>query len=382
MIYCCYKNMFKKYFKNLLFIILIAFTLSIVFGIGQYYNPRFLVADDLSFDEQEATIRAIQKVAPAVVNIIVYEREEVLSLDLATGRETISQEKNEKGSGTGFIISPDGMILTNKHVVEAAADGKGSYRVILKDGMQYYAQLVDKDPVNDLAVIKIFQNNLPYAELGDSDSLNIGSSVIAIGNALGMYQNSATKGIVSGLGRSLMASDSNGNFENLDNVIQTDAEINVGNSGGPLIDLAGKVVGINVATDLTGSSIGFAIPINDAKPAIESLITIGKIKRPRLGVRYLMITSEIYYDYNLSRQDGALIVSGEDGEPAITPESAAAKAGLEDGDIIFEVNGKAVKSGSSLLSVIQKYKPGDEVELKIQRDDEVLIKKIILDEFK
>ncbi len=371
----------KKYFKNLLFIFLIVFTLSIGFGLGQYNNPQELIADDLSLDDQEATVRAIQKVIPSVVSIIVYDTEEVSILDLSTGAQTMSKEKREKGSGTGFVISADGLILTNKHVVEAVSKENGSYRVIMNNGKQYYAQLIDKDPINDLAVLKIYDNNLPYVELGDSDELNQGITVIAIGNALGMYQNSVTKGIVSGLGRSLIASDSNGNTENLDNVIQTDAEINKGNSGGPLIDLHGKVIGVNVAIDQTGSAIGFAIPINDARPVIESVKNQGQIIRPRLGVRYVMVTPELYYDYDLSRKSGALIIGGEDGEPAITSGSAAEIAGLVEGDIIFEINAIKINGKNSLFSVVQKYKPGNRIGLKVQRGEKVIIKILTLDSF-
>jgi S1-C subfamily serine protease len=368
--------------KNLLFTVLIIFTLSVGFSLGQYGNPQDLIADDLVLDEQEMTVRAIQKVIPAVASIIVYDNEEVLSIDLNTGKQTIVNEKQEKGSGTGFIISANGLILTNKHVVEAVSEENGSYRIILNNSKQYYAQLIDKDPINDLAVLKIYDNNLPYVELGDSDKINQGTTVVAIGNALGMYQNSVTKGIVSGLGRNLVASDSNGNTENLDNIIQTDAEINKGNSGGPLIDLRGLVVGINVAMNSAGSSIGFAIPVNDARLVIESVKKYGQIKRPRLGVRYVMVTPEMYYDNNLSRQDGALITKGENGEDAIAKDSAADVAGLVEGDIIFEINAIKIEGSKSLLSVVQRYKPGDRIGLKVQRGDKVLIKTLTLEEYK
>ncbi|MFA4834350.1 MAG: trypsin-like peptidase domain-containing protein [Patescibacteria group bacterium] len=366
--------------------LLISIFLLLVLGIGiNFYfnlpNLNLAGADNLRLDDQEATILAIKKVMPSVVSIIVYGQKESVSINLSTGQKSTIKEKAELGSGTGFLISADGLILTNKHVANAGG-GKGEYRIILSDGKKYYAQLIGNDPLKDLAVLKIFDKNLPYVELGDSDKLQVGATVIAIGNALGLYQNSVTKGIVSGLGRSLEASDQAGNAEALDNVIQTDAEINLGNSGGPLIDLSGKVVGVNVAVDQSGSAIGFAIPVNDAKPVIKSVREIGRIVRPRLGVLYTMITPEIREQEKLTRDAGALLMKGEDGSPAVLPDSPGAKAGLEAGDIIFEVNAIKVEGNNTLLSILQKYKPGDKIGLKIQRGSDVFTKVVVLDEFK
>jgi serine protease Do len=366
--------------------LIISILLLLVLGIGanlSFTLPSFNLvgADDLRLDDQEATIRAIKKVMPAVVSIIIYGQEEYIDYDLSTKTSKIKKQRMEIGSGTGFLISADGLILTNKHVVNAGGD-EGEYRIILSDGKKYYAQLIGKDPLKDLAVLKIFDKNLPYVELGDSDNLQVGSTVIAIGNALGLYQNSVTKGIVSGLGRSIVASDQIGHAEALDNVIQTDAEINVGNSGGPLVDLAGKVVGINVAIDQSGSSIGFAIPVNDARPVIRSVREIGRIVRPRLGVLYTMITPELKEEMELARDDGALLVRGEKGESAILPDSPAAKAELAAGDIIFEVNAIKIEGNNTLLSILQKYKPGDRIGLKVQRGDDIFVKIVVLDEFK
>ena len=228
-----------------------------------------------------------------------------------------------------------------------------------------------------------FDKNLPYVELGDSDKLPIGSTVIAIGNTLGRYQNSATKGIVSGLGRSLEASDQTGaNAEVLDNVIQTDAEINPGNSGGPLVDLDGKIIGINVAIDQAGSSIGFAIPINDAKPVIKSAREIGRIVRVRLGIRYVMLTALTAQENKLPRNSGAWITPDTNGAPPVLPDSPAAKAGLKAGDIITEINGIKLQDRTTLLSVVQKYKPGNKIGLKVFRDGKFLVLVATLDEFR
>jgi serine protease Do len=364
-------------------IILISGFCAGIFLFESNFYFKKVTADVLRLDDQEATIQSIKKVDPAVVNIIVYDTEYLIDVNSLNSNSDLQKQKVEKGQGTGFIISTDGYILTNKHVVEAADEKTAEYRILLNTGKQYYAQLIGKDPLNDLAVLKIFDKNLPYVELGDSDKMQIGSTVIAIGNALGKYQNSATKGIISGLGRSLVASDQTGSkTEALDNIIQTDAEINQGNSGGPLIDLQGKVVGINVAMDSSGTDIGFAIPINDAKPVINSIKENGRIIRPMLGVRYMMITAQIAQDNKLTRNTGAWINSGDEKVAPVVTDSPADKAGLKDGDIIFEIDGVKLDGRKTLMSVLQKYKPGQKAGLKIQRGKEAFTKIVVLVEYK
>jgi serine protease Do len=370
----------KKYVVILIF--LICLSGGVIFSFNQL-NISGVIADTLRLDDQEATVRAINKVIPAVVNIIIIDQQSTIIVDLSTGQQTENKLKVQKGSGTGFLISSDGLILTNKHVVSAGNEKTAEFRIILNSGKQYYAQLIGKDPINDLAVLKIFDKNLPYVQLGDSDKLSIGSTVIAIGNTLGRYQSSATKGIVSGLGRSLEASDQSGNtVETLDNVIQTDAEINLGNSGGPLVDLNGNIVGVNVATDKTGSAIGFAIPINDAKPVIKSVREIGRIVRPRLGVRYHMLTPELAEQLKLAKNSGAWITINSDGTPSVLAGSPADKAGLQPGDIVMEINGIKLDGKISLLSVIQKYKPGDKIGLRVFRGGKIIVLTATLDEFR
>ncbi len=353
--------------------VLIGLTLS------NYLNTNYVVADDLRLDDEEATIRAIQKVIPAVVSITVSDFETQFIIN--DGNITSQRAMEQQGGGTGFLISSDGYILTNKHVVGMAKKETGEYRVELNSGKKYYAQYIGVDPLFDLAVLKIFDKDLPYVEIGNSDDLKLGTTVIAIGNALGRYQNSVTKGIISGLNRNLIASNDDGRVENLNNVIQTDAEINTGNSGGPLVDLQGRVIGVNVAIDEAGSSIGFTIPINDAQLAIDTIRNNGRIVRPRLGLHYMSITPELATDRGLSRDDGALVVAG-DGYPAVFPDSPAAIAGIQEGDIIFEVNAIKVTVQNSLLSIVQKYRVGQKIGLKIQRDDEVIVLVVLLDEFK
>jgi len=361
---------------------LIIISFLVGFGLAGIFDfNKKAEAGNLQLDEQTATIMAIKKNMPAVVSILVYDVSAVSTFDIGTGKESVSTEKKKLGSGTGFLISSDGLIITNKHVVESATSGKGDYKIILNSGKQYYAQLIGKDPLTDVAILKIFDKNLPYIELGDSDKLNIGTSVMAIGNALGRYRNSATKGIISGLGRNLQATDANGNSSNLDNVIQTDAEINHGNSGGPLIDLNGKVVGINTAIDDAGSSIGFAIPINSVKNVITSVREKGRIIRPYLGIKYETITSETATDKKLVRDYGALVTSGDE-TSAVAKNSPAEKGGVKDGDIIFEINGIKLDEINTLFSVVQRYKVGDRIGLKIQRGSKIFSQIVTLEEVK
>ncbi|HRH32994.1 MAG TPA: trypsin-like peptidase domain-containing protein [bacterium] len=344
-------------------------TFSVSFGLSQTITPR-VQADTLHFDEQEATVRAIKRAIPGVVSINIF--------DPSTPE---NPQKTNRGSGSGFIISSNGLIITNKHVVSAGSE-KSQYKVTLYSGKQYYAQLIGKDPLNDLAVLKIYDDKLPFLEMGDSNKLSIGMTVIAIGNALGRYDHSATKGIISGLARNLSAATYD-ETEDLKNVIQTDAEINLGNSGGPLINLEGKVVGVNVAKDSGGQSIGFSIPINEVKPIIESVRTSERIRRAYLGLRFFMITPELADEKQLVRTTGALITPGdEEGEVAIVPGSPADKAGLIENDIIFEVDGRALDERLPLSSIVNQFTPGKKIGLKIQRGQEIFTKIVTLEEYR
>jgi serine protease Do len=205
-------------------------------------------------------------------------------------------------------------------------------------------------------------------KLGDSSKLQIGQTVIAIGNALGEFRNTVSVGVISGLGRTVTASGG-GTAETLEDIIQTDAAINAGNSGGPLLNLKGEVIGMNTAMASGAENIGFALPINKAKKAIEQVKTQGKIVYPFLGVRYVLITDTIQKDNNLGASYGAWITSG-DKEPAVTPESAAETAGLKEGDIILEFNNEKITADNSLAKMIMNYNPGDKITLKILRKGE------------
>lgn len=272
-------------------------------------------------------------------------------------------EKQKIGGGTGFFVSADGLILTNKHVI---ADESADYTVILNNGKEYKATVVGRDSANDLAVLKIIGANFPTLPLGDSSNLELGQSVIAIGNALGEFGNTVSTGVVSGLSRSITASGTGIGTEQLVGVLQTDAAINPGNSGGPLLNSNGEVIGINTAVATGAQNIGFAIPINEAKQVIESVKKTGRIVRPFLGVRYVIITPELAKAQNLTVDYGALIVRGESQtDLAIVPGSPADKAGIVENDIILEISGQKITVDNPLAQAITRYGVGDKVPLKI-----------------
>jgi serine protease Do len=275
------------------------------------------------------------------------------------------QSQLTEGAGSGIIVSKDGYVLTNKHVVP---EGTSKVKVILHDGKEYDdVKVIGRDPTNDIAFLKINGvNDLTAAAIGDSSEVKPGQKVVAIGNALGIFRNSVTSGIVSGLGRPIQASDGQGMAESLENLFQTDAAINPGNSGGPLVNLKGEVIGINTAVAQQGDAIGFAIPINDAKGLLNGVLATGKVTKPYLGVRYVTLDPQVAQELNLNVSEGALVRAGG-GSPAVVSNSPAAKAGLRDGDIITKVNNRAVAGGTGLASHLAQYKVGDELELTILR---------------
>ncbi len=277
-------------------------------------------------------------------------------------------KRQEVGGGSGFIISSDGLILTNKHVV---ADTGADYTVLTNDGKKYDAKVLARDPSQDLAVLKIAAADLPVVALGNSDTLKLGQTAIAIGNALSEFRNAVSVGVISGLSRTITASGASFGSETIQNVIQTDAAINPGNSGGPLLNLNGEVIGINTAMASGAQSIGFAIPINQAKRDIESVRKTGEIKVPYLGVRYITLTEELAKKEKLSVDYGALVRGSKDG-PAVLKDSPAQKAGIQAEDVILEINGKKIDDGTSLGNLIQQYGIGDVIKLKIQRGDKVM----------
>ena len=336
--------------------------------------------------QEELIIKVVKEASPAVVSVIItkdipklklyYEEpfkefEEFFGIPFEFKIPQFKQEgleKREIGGGTGFFISKDGMLLTNAHVV---FDKEADYTVLTNDGKRYSAKVLARDTFRDLAILKVEGDNFPTLPLGDSDTLQIGQTVIAIGNALGEFKNTVSVGVISGLGRSITASGQ-GSIVALDDVIQTDAAINRGNSGGPLLNLKGEVIGVNFAMAGGAENIGFAIPINKVKKAIEQLNKEGKISYPFLGVRYIIVTEDIQKERNLPVNYGALILKGDDKEPAIVPGSPADKIGLKEGDIILEFNGEKITRENPLAKIIMKYYPGDKVNLKVLRNNKEL----------
>ena len=307
--------------------------------------------------ESSATIDVVKAISPSVVSIT----------SQSTAQSFFGGDQSVEGAGTGIIVSSNGLIMTNKHVV---ADTGASYSVFTSDGKQYAATVVARDPVNDLAFVQISAKGLKAATLGDSSSLVVGQSVIAIGNALGQFQNTATTGIISGLGRPIVAGDSGGTgtdaTESLQDLIQTDAAINPGNSGGPLVNLEGQVIGMNTAVSSSGQNISFAIPINELKAQVTNVESQGKIITPYLGVRYVPLTKDLAVQNNLSVSQGAYL-SGDSSDAAIVPGSPADKAGLKAGDIITKVGSDSVTDNNSLTALISKHKVGETVTLTIIR---------------
>ena len=280
-------------------------------------------------------------------------------------------------AGTGIIVTEDGYVLTNKHVI----NGANKVTVILDDGTTYEdVEVVAVDPLNDIAFLKIKDaSNLTAATLGDSKTINVGQQVIAIGNALGEYQNSVTAGIVSGTGRDVTASDGSGqNTETLSDMIQTDAAINSGNSGGPLVNAAGEVIGVNTATSATAENMGFAIPISSVKGMLKQLAETGSAKRTYLGVYATAITPEVAKSSNLPVTSGAYLYS-QSSYTSIVKGSPADKAGLKDKDIVTAVNGTKVGAAGSLSNLIGEYKPGDTVQLTVLREGKEIAVNVTLE---
>lgn len=348
-----------------------------------------------AIDYEKAVVAAVKKASPAVVSITISKNVPIIEncpmspfSDLppefrqffgdfpqfSAPCDSGKTQLKEVGGGSGFIISSDGMILTNKHVV---VDQSAAYTVFTNDGKKYDAEILARDPAQDLAIIKISANNLPTVELGNSDSLELGQTAIAIGNALGEFRNTVSVGVISGLSRTVTASGIGFGQETIEGVIQTDAAINPGNSGGPLLNLRGQVVGINTVVASGAQNIGFAIPINRAKRDINSVKNSGQIETPFLGVRYLIITLDVAEKQKLPVDYGALVRGSNDG-PAIMLDSPAAKAGIQAEDIILDINGIKIDKGHSLSGEITKYNVGDAVTLKINRGGKNIVVSVIL----
>lgn len=319
-------------------------------------NTRVVVTN-----EESAVTSVVEKSSPSVVSIVA----KTTNFDPFTGPVS-----SQQGIGTGFIIDKNGTILTNSHVVE---DDTLQYTVLTKDKKNLTVKKIEKDPTNDIAILTVDGGgNLPSLPLGNSDSIKVGQSVIAIGNALGRFDNTVTVGVISGIGRGITASGSSGsNPETIDNVLQTDAALNPGNSGGPLLDLGGNVIGVNFATTSGAQNIGFVIPINTTKPVIDGFNKTGRIIRAYLGVGYQFIDETIA---NLRKlPQGAFI-------QRVVNASPADKAGIIQGDIITKIGGQDLDSSHTLAGEISKHKVGEEVEVVVFRDNKNKTLKVRLEE--
>ena len=345
-------------------------------GIGGFHLPEKsnLVTQKI-LNEEGVVIDVADKASVGVVTVAV-EREQRVIEPIESpfgffgfGLDSGKTEVIERDIGSGFVVE-GGMVVTNKHVV---SDTKASYKVIDYNDEEYVVEKIYRDPINDLAILQIAGGDkLKTLELGDSDSLKVGQFVIAIGTALGEFRHTVTTGVVSGLGRGIVAGDGFSDFEQLDNVIQTDAAINPGNSGGPLLNSAGQVIGVNVAVSSSGENIGFALPINVVRESLENFEATGRFSRPMLGVSYRMISKDTAILNEVP--EGAYVID-------VMAGSSADEAGIKPGDIITEVDGQKVgEIKGGLANVINTKKVGDQVSVKLWREGEMREFAVILKE--
>lgn len=345
-------------------------------GIGGFHLPEKsnLVTQKI-LNEEGVVIDVADKASVGVVTVAV-EREQRIIEPIESpfgffgfGLDSGKTEVIERDIGSGFVVE-GGMVVTNKHVV---LDTQASYKVIDYNDEEYVVEKIYRDPINDLAILQIAGGDkLKTLELGDSDSLKVGQFVIAIGTALGEFRHTVTTGVVSGLGRGIVAGDGFSDFEQLDNVIQTDAAINPGNSGGPLLNSAGQVIGVNVAVSSSGENIGFALPINVVRESLENFEATGRFSRPMLGVSYRMISKDTAILNEVP--EGAYVID-------VMAGSSADEAGIKPGDIITEVDGQKVgEIKGGLANVINTKKVGDQVSVKLWRDGEMREFAVILKE--
>ncbi|XLQ20107.1 MAG: S1C family serine protease [Candidatus Moraniibacteriota bacterium] len=341
--------------------------------------------------QDDSIVKVVEDTMPSVVSIIATKNVPqyqgtsnspfnfLFTPNQRVPESELKTKKQKVGGGTGFFVSNDGMIVTNRHVV---LDANAEYTVITSDGKEYLASVLARDDVMDFAVLQIEGDNFSAADLGNSDSIKIGQTVIAIGNSLGEFSNSVSRGIVSGIKRNIVAGNNMyGQVETLSNIIQTDAAINFGNSGGPLLDLEGKVIGINTAVAQGAENIGFAIPINQVMKLIEDVKDDGRISKPFVGVRYVIMTPEIKKELNIPYDEGILIVRGQNiVDFAVLPGSPADKAGIVEYDVILEVNGEKITKDNSLSKIIRGYSVGEEINLKIWHGGEEQYVVVVLED--
>lgn len=355
---------------GLLLVLWLTFFAGVVGGVvGYFVAGRFPLNNPLTTvttssgktlqvtNEESAVINVVDAASPAVVSI------------LAKGIDPFSGNLATQSAGTGFIVRGDGVVVTNSHVV---SDTSSTYTVITKDKKTYPATKISRDPSNDVAVLRIEGTNFPTIKLGDSAAIKVGQSVVAIGNALGKFDNTVTSGVVSGTGRGITASDQLGQgSETLSGLIQTDAAINPGNSGGPLLNLAGEVIGINTAAASGAQNLGFAIPANTIKTILDNYLQNGKIVRAFLGVGTQTVTPDLAQ--TLSLPQGAYVQQ-------IVAGSPADKAGIQRGDVITQFAGTDINESNTLAKVITGHKVGEVVAVKLWRGGNSLTVQVTLTE--
>lgn len=371
-------NQFESIRSRGILLIVLCFILGFVGGIIGAHNANRITSlnNNTSGGKQVVTtqsqlINQIAKdVGPSVVSV------DVTTQSSQTDFFGFSNPTQQRAAGTGIIISSDGIIMTNRHVVPA---GTSTVSITLSDGttldnVSVIGRTSESDSL-DIAFLKVNDKKgktLVPAKIGDSTKMQVGDMVVAIGNALGQFQNTVTNGIISGYGRSVQAGDqSASSTETLQNLFQTDAAINEGNSGGPLVNADGEVIGINTAIAGNAQNIGFAIPVNDVQGLIKSVLNTGKLERPYLGVRYVSLTDDIAYQYNLPVKRGAYIAPSG-GQASIVANSPAAKAGLQEKDIITKIDNTSIDENNSLTSVLGRHQVGDKVTLTVIRDGKTL----------
>ncbi len=352
--------------KRGLFIVLLVLSSSLVLA-GILFD-RFLLDKFLPETKRDIVLTANEmnlvdiadKASQSVVTVSIKTRERrVLQFSPFGGFREGLEGGEDTDIGSGFVATVDGLIITNKHVV---SDVSATYKVITKDDTEYDVVSINRDPNNDIAILKISANNLVPLGLGDSANLKVGQSVIAIGTALGEFRHTVTTGVISGLGRGITAGSAfEGFVEKLDGVIQTDAAINPGNSGGPLLNSSGQVIGVNVAVAQGAENIGFAIPIDIVKDSLNQFQKDGKFTgKPFLGVRYEMISKRTAVLNDVPQ--GAYVVE-------VVASSPAEKAGIQPDDIITKIDDKEIKAGDDISNIIKGKKIGDTIKIEVYRGE-------------
>ncbi len=349
--------------------------------------------------QEQSIVTAVQKTEPAVVSVIISKNVPVIEryyrqpggnspfgdsffeefFSMPEYRQNGTQLR-EVGGGTAFFVSADGLLMTNNHVVD---DESAEYTVFLNDGRQLKATVLARDTVTDIALLKVEGNNFPFLQVSNQSEPFLGQTAIAIGNALAEFRNTVSVGVISGLQRTIIAGSPSGQAEELTQIIQTDAAINQGNSGGPLIDTHGTVIGMNTAVAGGAQGIAFAIPASDLQRVLQSYKTYGRIVRPYIGIRYTPVTPELKEKNKLAYDYGILVVRGETpADLAIVPGSPADKAGIKENDVILSVDGQKLTEDLSFSQLIQRKNPGDALTLQVSTAGKTRDVSVTLEEWK